>query len=766
MRGSLVWKFLAAVVLVALLGAAAGFIGLRATDETRDQIGLLGDRELAGLLQLGTARRDTLQVRELVLRHVALSNGSGYEQIEREIGRLDDEVDRRLALLQSSWEDTTKLAQLTSLRAALAEYRRVRDTKTLRLSREERSRQALAVAFGEAGAAYERVSEAFDLLVAVNETQAGERIRDVEERYGEARTLVLAATFAALLGGVAVALLGGVRLRRRLEPLAAASAAVAKGDLAVRIDGGSADEIGRVERAFDSMTSTIEQRESDLRESRELYRRVVENSQELICLCAVDGRLTYASPSIRAVLGTGLEELVGEPIDMHVHSEDLGPFGRAFDTAARGEPTSVAVRLRSEGTDWIVVEGTLTPIVSGGVVEAVLGVARDVTDRVELEEQLRQTAKMEAIGRLAGGVAHDFNNLLTAMGGFNELLLRELPEDDPRRPHAEEVEGAIRRAADLTQQLLAFSRRQMLSPRVVDVNEAVTRVEGLLQRVLGEDIDVRAMLAPGVSSVRVDPVQLEQVLLNLAVNARDAMPHGGTLTVETQNVELTEEYAAEHAGVSPGAYVVLAVSDSGEGMDADTVSKIFEPFFTTKAKGTGLGLATVHGIVKQLDGEIQVYSEPGKGTTFKLYFPAATQKPEPITPPPEAGTPLGGSETVLVVEDDEFVARLVLQILERLGYTVLQAGSAEAAQQVVGAHEGTIDLLLTDVVLPGVNGRRLSRRLRAVRPGLRVLFMSGYTENAIVHGGALDADALFIHKPFSPDALARRIRDVLDADRP
>jgi signal transduction histidine kinase/CheY-like chemotaxis protein len=382
--------------------------------------------------------------------------------------------------------------------------------------------------------------------------------------------------------------------------------------------------------------------------------------------------------------------------------------------------------------------------------------------RQSLEGQLIQAQKMEAVGRLAGGVAHDFNNLLTVILGYNEMMHGHVSQDPVAADFSREIKNAAERATSLTNQLLAFSRRQVAVPQVVDLNEVVRGIDKMLQRIIGEDIELRTSLAPDLSPVKVDPSHIDQVIMNLAVNSRDAMPQGGALTIETANVELTGEYAGAHLGVSPGSYVMLAISDTGCGMDAATQARIFEPFFTTKekGKGTGLGLSIVYGIVKQSGGEVLVYSEPGKGTAFKIYLPVVGEAAEaPLDE--SASWDAAAVETILLVEDEDQVRNLARAILQRQGYRVLEAESATAAEQILREHPERIDLLLTDVVMPRTSGIELAERIRAARPGIKVLFMSGYTDSGIIQQGALSADAPYIQKPFTSAALRERVREAL-----
>ncbi|HMJ26298.1 MAG TPA: ATP-binding protein [Pyrinomonadaceae bacterium] len=382
------------------------------------------------------------------------------------------------------------------------------------------------------------------------------------------------------------------------------------------------------------------------------------------------------------------------------------------------------------------------------------------------EEQLRQSQKMDAIGQLAGGVAHDFNNLLTAICGHSELSLKRITPEDPLYRPLEQIKKSGERAAALTRQLLAFSRKQMLQPKIIDLNQIVVDMNKLLQRLIGEDIDLMMGLAADLGKVKADPNQIEQILMNLSINARDAMPKGGRLTIETSNVDLSEKYSREHVSVRPGQYVMLAVSDNGCGMDAMTQAHIFEPFFTTKevGKGTGLGLATVYGIVKQSEGTIWLYSEVGQGTTFKIYLPCAEAFIKEVEVEADDFESLQGTETVLLVEDEDVVREMATEILRDSGYHVLEAKHALEAMILERQHSGVIHLMLTDVVMPQISGRELAEQLTPLRREMKVLYMSGYTDDAIVHHGVLEEGTAFISKPFTPTALARKVREILDVD--
>jgi signal transduction histidine kinase len=405
----------------------------------------------------------------------------------------------------------------------------------------------------------------------------------------------------------------------------------------------------------------------------------------------------------------------------------------------------------------------------GGII-GVRSMIQDITERKlaeeqmnNLQEQLRQSQKLEAIGQLAGGIAHDFNNLLTIIKGYGQLSLIDLKESDPLWGNIQEIQSAAQKATNLTRQLLAFSRRQILDPKVLNLNALLQDLDKMLHRIIGEHIELATLLTDDLGKVKIDPGQFEQMVLNLALNARDAMPSGGNLTIETANVELDEEYAHAHISVTPGRYVMLSITDSGVGIQQEIKEKIFEPFFTTKEKGTGLGLSTVYGIVKQSGGNIWVYSEAGHGTIFKIYLPRVEEELDILRGRKETDSLPRGSETVLLVEDEQSVRSLANRILRLQGYTLLEAANGEEALRVAQEHAGEkIHLLFTDVVMPHLGGKELADQLKVLRPDIKVLYTSGYTDNAIVHQGVLEPGTYILQKPFSPQSLSQKVREVLD----
>jgi PAS domain S-box-containing protein len=511
------------------------------------------------------------------------------------------------------------------------------------------------------------------------------------------------------------------------------------------------------------------QAEAALRISQELLQAIVDHAPALIYVKDLDARYLLVNRQLAASLGRPPAAVLGKT-DRELYPPEVAEAYRALDERVAAGAVIEAEEVGHDGArTYLAVKAPLSD--GSGRIYATCGISTDITERKRAdatlrrtEEQLRQAQKMEAIGNLAGGVAHDFNNLLSAILGYGGLLMEDLGAGDPRRSEVEEIVFAANAAAELTHQLLAFGRKQILQPRLLDLNERVAEMERMLRRLIGEDIELTLALAPDLGVVRVDPTQIEQIVLNLAVNSRDAMPKGGKLLIETTNVELDEKYAADHVGVAAGAHVMLAVSDTGIGMDRATQARMFEPFFTTKdkGKGTGLGLATVFGIVRQSGGHIWVYSEPGMGTVFKVYFPRVSGGVSDAASTPSIAPARGGTETILLVEDDERVRTVAHAILSRLGYRVLETHSVGDALLLCEQHPEAIHLLLTDVVMPRMSGKQLAERLQPLRPSMRVLFMSGYTDNSIVHHGVLDPGVDLLEKPVTPEKLGRKVREVLD----
>src|SRR5580692_673297 len=507
--------------------------------------------------------------------------------------------------------------------------------------------------------------------------------------------------------------------------------------------------------------------QENLRRSESNFRSLVMNAPYGICRCDALGILQDANPALVAMFGyDSAVELRGRHLGS-LYADAQQWFQTADYFHARKEFNNLTTEcVRKDGTPIVArISGRSIPNGKSGDSYEIF--IEDVTETRTLELQLRQAQKMEAIGRLAGGIAHDFNNLLMVISGYSEFLLERLGPDPRLRAPAQEISNATQRATSLTRQLLAFSRKQMLAPKVLDLNEMVAENLKMLTRMIGEDIDLVMVPGPGLGAVRADPGQIDQVIMNLAVNARDAMPQGGKLTIETANVALDESFARTHAPVTPGEYVMLAISDTGVGMDSETQSRIFEPFFTTKgAKGTGLGLSTVYGIVKQSGGFIFVDSQPQRGTAFRAYFPRVDGRDDAAAAQDSVSLPrpVHGQETILLVEDETNLRRLARQYLETQGYKILEAEDGAAALQIVDGYASGIDLLLTDIIMPGMNGRELAEQVTQLLPNVRVLYMSGYTENAVGHDGTLDAGINLLQKPFSLPALKDRVREVLDSE--
>ncbi len=507
--------------------------------------------------------------------------------------------------------------------------------------------------------------------------------------------------------------------------------------------------------------------EEEIRKSQQKLRIHFEHTPLAVVEWDLDFRVTAWNPSAERIFGFSREEAIGQHASFTVPPQFRQHVNQVWEQllnqsgGTRSTNDNITKNGRIISCEWY-----NTPLVDdSGRVLGVASLAHDVTERVALEERLRQSQKMEAIGRLAGGVAHDFNNLLTVILGYTQIVADGVPAGSRLAESTSQIKSAAERAAGITRQLLAFSRKQVLSPHIINLNDTMLNLDSLLRRLIGEDIEVLTVPENDLGSVKADPGQIEQVIMNLALNARDAMPNGGKLTLETANVLLDDSYASEHQPIAAGRYVMLAVSDTGEGMSPEVQARIFEPFFTTKevGKGTGLGLSTVYGIVKQSGGYIWVYSELGRGTTFKIYFPSVEQPAESPGGEKRANNALRGTETLLLVEDDPQLRQLSSSVLAHCGYRVLVANGPEEGLEVARANQKDIRLLITDVVMPGMNGRQLAELIQRESPKIKVLYISGYTNNAIVHYGVLDEGLAFLPKPFTLAALVGKVREVLDA---
>jgi PAS domain S-box-containing protein len=584
-----------------------------------------------------------------------------------------------------------------------------------------------------------------------------------------------------LLAGVAAAWRLSRQITEPLAEIASAAEDFATGNYARRVAVVRHDELGSMASAFNGMAEKVETASRDtmlreqelratnreLRESEERYRQLVELSPEAIVVHR-DGIILFVNPAAIRLFGNGSDTgFTGRALLDFVPPVDRDSvWARVQQVQTNGQATPLVERTlrRVDGTS-VDVETAGLPFILDGE-PAVLTLIRDVTQRKRLEGQIRQAQKMEAIGQLAGGVAHDFNNLLTVIMSYSGLLMSNVDANSDFGRDLGEIKSAAERAAGLTHQLLAFSRRQVLQPQILDVTALTRRLEAMLRRLLREDIELVTMFEPSLDPVSADPGQIEQVIINLAVNAGDAMPQGGRLVIETSRVELDDESPMLPAGAAPGPFVVLAVSDTGHGMDEAVRSKIFDPFFTTKepGKGTGLGLSTVYGIVQQSGGSISVYSEPGIGTTFKVYLPRAVPDDSPRSTPTSRPPIASGSETVLLVEDDAGVRAAAQRVLERAGYTVLLASTGAEALEVIERHGASVGVVLTDLVMPEMGGRELADHLNVRWPQTKIVFMSGYTEDAASRASVLAPGALFLDKPFTPETLARKVRGALHGE--
>ena len=536
-------------------------------------------------------------------------------------------------------------------------------------------------------------------------------------------------------------------------------------------------ELARLNQKLEAELAERRRAEEDLRRERDFVESLIDTAHTIVIVLDTEGRILRFNRHLEVISGYSTQDMQGKSwFETFLPAYDRDRIRDLFFGAVAGGPLEGKVVnpiLDRAGQEHLIEWYNTKLFDAGGSLVGVLATGQDVTEREKTEEekerlqaQLHQAQKMESIGRLAGGIAHDFNNLLTPMIGYAEMALMDLNPTDPLYRDFEEIHEAAERAKNLTGQLLTFSRRQELEMKVVNLNNIIASFKKMLQRIIGEDVEIITTLDPDLVNIKGDPPQIQQVLMNLSVNARDAMPQGGRLTIETANVILDKSYVKGRAGVQPGPYAMLAVSDTGVGMDRETIDRIFEPFFTTKApgEGTGLGLATVYGIVKQHGGNIWVYSEPGHGTTFKVYLPEATGDAQPELVAEKQPELAAGNGTILVVEDETAVRKLACNILENHGYEVIEASSGPDAVRLAESHGGPIDLLLTDVVMPQMNGRELYRRIASLRPDVKVLYMSGYTDDVIAHHGVLDAQIEFLQKPFTVDGLVRKISEMLTGE--
>jgi PAS domain S-box-containing protein len=534
------------------------------------------------------------------------------------------------------------------------------------------------------------------------------------------------------------------------------------------------DETATLALAFNTMLQKLDQQQAEIRQSEELYRTLTEFASDFIFWQGPDRKMVFVSQNCAQITGYNEEEFFADPglLDAIFHPEDRQAWlnhTHTFDDTGKKLPLEFRIITKGGQVRWV--EHICTEIYDETKILGLRGNLIDIDERklaeaeqTKLEEQLRQAQKMESVGRLAGGVAHDFNNMLGVIIGHAELALMKITAEHPLQEHLEEICKAADRSANLTRQLLTFSRKQTIAPKNLDINETVTGMLKMLQRLIGEDIELVWQPQAGIWPVKIDPSQLDQILANLCVNARDAIVDVGKIIIETTNSTFDEDYCACHPGFTAGEYVRLTISDSGYGMDKEMLTHIFEPFFTSKefGKGTGLGLATVYGAVKQNNGFINVYSEPGLGTTFNIYLPRLTGGEKLSAPTTRSTEPTrGGQETILLTEDEPAILEMTTTMLQLLGYTVLAANSPNEAIRLAQEHVGTIHLLMTDVVMPVMNGRDLATRLLAVHPQLKRLFMSGYTANVIAHHGVLDPGVSFIQKPFDMDTLAAKVRQAL-----
>jgi PAS domain S-box-containing protein len=685
-------------------------------------------------------------------------------------GVFNQDIDRAVQALEGLHQGPERERQFTGLEAIrtmfssqmddLMELARLGDWRVVELRSQSRDPVLSALS--------ESLVRDIDELVAEQKRQELEEI----ERAGNRATVTLLSIglaiflITAFLGWRVTRTIGG-----RLRQLDSAVRALGRGEFHQRVNVGGRDEIGRLAQVFNDMSARVSDLYETLQRSEAQFRSLIENVSDFIVVLQADGTIRYASPSFEReagerspVEGQNILSLVIEEDHIEVEKLLAAVQAKGMSAEAEAAPIESEFRIRLRGGGVRILEASATNLLKHPAVNGIVVNARDVTERRKLEEQLIRAQRMEAIGTLSGGVAHDFNNILTVILGHTEVLLQALQSSPAEYDHLKSIDEASRRASALTRQLLAFSRKQVLQPAVFNLNSLIVDLDKMLRRLISEDIDLRTVTDPQLGATRTDPGQIEQVVMNLVVNARDAMKSGGRITIETANVTLDEDYVRSHAGARPGPHVMLAVSDTGEGISPEILPHIFEPFFTTKevGKGTGLGLSTVYGIVKQSGGNVWVYSQPGRGSTFKIYLPRVDEPIPSRTEPPQT-TVTSGSETVLLVEDEPSLRDLIRLALTGSGFTVLDVPGPAEALTTSRRHVGALHLLLTDVIMPGMDGPALAKQVQNERPDIKVLFMSGYATNFIMHDGVVDPGTNFLEKPFHPRTLLSKVREVLDS---
>ena len=680
----------------------------------------------------------------------------------------NDDVDRAIQALSALQPGPERERQFTGLEAIrtmfssqmndLVELVRLGDWNVVELRSQSRDPVLSALS--------ESLVRDIDELVAEQKRQELEQI----ERAGN-RALVTLLSIALAIFLITVFV--GWRVTRsiggRLQQLDDAVRALGRGEFRQRVNVGGRDEISRLASVFNDMSARLSDLYESLQRSEAQFRSLIENVSDFIVVLEADGTVRYASPSFereigKNVVGQNIMTLATDESRAEVENLLAAVQAKSSGGEATSAPCEAEFRIQQQGGGVRTLEASATNLLLHPAVNGIVLNARDVTERRKLEEQLIRAQRMEAIGTLSGGVAHDFNNILTVILGHTEVLLQALKSSPAERAHLKSIDEASRRASALTRQLLAFSRKQVLQPRIFNLNTLIVDLDKMLRRMISEDIELETITDPHLGAARADPGQMEQVVMNLVLNARDAIRGGGRITIETANVTLDDDYVREHAGPRTGPHVMLAVSDTGEGIGADILPHIFEPFFTTKevGKGTGLGLSTVYGIVRQSGGNVFVYSQPGRGTTFKVYLPRVDE-PAPTAAEPPQSTVASGAETVLLVEDEPALRDLLKTALTGNGFTVLDVPTPADALALSRKHSAPLHLLLTDVIMPGMDGPALAKQVQSERPDIKVLYMSGYATNFIMHDGIVDPGTNFLEKPFHPRALLAKIREVLDA---